>query len=355
VTRLRAADERSLRRVADLLANPFAAGTVDDWRRQVNDALKAAIGAEQAAFMLPIADQQLVFSDELDPSIAAQYPNLHPPDLRDGRSIWQAALEQRVVTCRTIYGNDYRDYESSPYFNEYAAPNRCHDVVAALGSLGGATPHLLAGVQLWRDDRARRRFGRRELTMLRRLEPALRTGIAMQVRFAEHRCSVIGVLDALGERAMLVDPRGRPLHSTPAMARLLADGPAALVLREALRVLLSAPTNGRERVCKVSAGEWRLRSCEIPAPTASAPTLALIVAERRKAERLGADALRIQYGLTPAEARVAVLLADGASNAAVAAALSIRPATARRHTEKVLAKLGVRRRAAVASKVLRWD
>lgn len=355
MTRLSAADERALARVARLLEAPFDAPTIDEWRRRVNDALKSAIGADQAAFMLPVADHALLFSDELDPDVAAKYPDLQPPDLRDGRSIWQAALAQRIVTCRAIYGSDYAAYEASPYFREYAAPNRCHDVVAALGSLGGATPHLLSGVQLWRDDRARRRFGRRELTMLRRLDPALRTGIAMQIRFAEHRRSVIDVLDALGERAMLLDPGGRPLHCTEPLASLLADGPSALLLREALRAVTSKSANGTAASASTSAGEWRLRRCEVPAPMPSTPSLTLLVVERRRVMRLGVDALRAEFRLTPAEARVAVLLADGASNANVATALSIRPATARRHTEKVLTKLGIHRRSEVAAKVLRWD
>ncbi|MBA3854847.1 MAG: hypothetical protein C0503_10550 [Gemmatimonas sp.] len=351
--RLSASDEQAVARVTRLLTSPFDAASVDEWRRRVNDELKAALGAEQAAFMLPLAGHALLYSEELDPDIAAKYPDLQPPDLRDGRSIWQAALEQRVVTCRTIYGREYGNYERSPYYQEYAAPNRCNDVVAALGSLGGATPHLLAGVQLWRDNSSRRRFGRRELTMLRRIEPALRTAVAMQVRFVEHRRSVVGVLDALGERAMLMDAGGRTLHCTPAMAAELSREPAALLLREAIRSLTGPAPHSR--VPAIAVGDWRLRRCEVPPPTSTTPALTLLVLERRRAERLSAESLRKKYGLTVSESRVALLLADGASNNQVAAALGSRPATARRHTEKVLAKMRISRRAEVAGRVLRWD
>jgi DNA-binding NarL/FixJ family response regulator len=50
--------------------------------------------------------------------------------------------------------------------------------------------------------------------------------------------------------------------------------------------------------------------------------------------------------------RVAFLLAEGRSNAYVADALGVRPSTAPRHTERVLAKLNVRTRAAVGPRLL---
>jgi DNA-binding CsgD family transcriptional regulator len=58
-----------------------------------------------------------------------------------------------------------------------------------------------------------------------------------------------------------------------------------------------------------------------------------------------AHRLADKFGLTPREADVALLLADGSSNAAVARALAISPHTARHHTQHILAKLGVRSRA----------
>jgi DNA-binding CsgD family transcriptional regulator len=67
--------------------------------------------------------------------------------------------------------------------------------------------------------------------------------------------------------------------------------------------------------------------------------------------RLEAD-LCEAFSLTPIEARAALLLAQGKPNAEVADALSISPHTARRHTERVLYKLGARSRAEVAVRLL---
>ena len=65
-----------------------------------------------------------------------------------------------------------------------------------------------------------------------------------------------------------------------------------------------------------------------------------------------ARALRSRFGLTAQEARTALLRAEGASTATVAEQLGVSMHTARRHTERVLAKLGVHRVAAIAPQIL---
>ena len=63
------------------------------------------------------------------------------------------------------------------------------------------------------------------------------------------------------------------------------------------------------------------------------------------------DALRKRLGLTRKEVDVVRLLAEGRSNAGIAAALCVSPHTARHHTERIMAKLGVRSRAEVGSRL----
>jgi DNA-binding CsgD family transcriptional regulator len=58
-----------------------------------------------------------------------------------------------------------------------------------------------------------------------------------------------------------------------------------------------------------------------------------------------------KYHLTPRELEVALLLAAGASNAAIATALRISEHTARHHTRHVLVKLGLHSRARAAALV----
>jgi DNA-binding CsgD family transcriptional regulator len=54
--------------------------------------------------------------------------------------------------------------------------------------------------------------------------------------------------------------------------------------------------------------------------------------------------LQVEYGMTPREVEVAILLAEGCSNSIVARRLGISPHTARHHTQRVLGKLGVHSR-----------
>lgn len=61
--------------------------------------------------------------------------------------------------------------------------------------------------------------------------------------------------------------------------------------------------------------------------------------------------LQNHYGLTARETEVAAMLAQGRSNSAIAAALRISTHTARHHTQRVLAKLGVHSRAQAGAKV----
>jgi DNA-binding NarL/FixJ family response regulator len=59
--------------------------------------------------------------------------------------------------------------------------------------------------------------------------------------------------------------------------------------------------------------------------------------------------LQLEYGLTARECQVALLLGEGHSNTAIAAALQISTHTARHHTQRVLAKLRVHSRAAAGA------
>lgn len=61
--------------------------------------------------------------------------------------------------------------------------------------------------------------------------------------------------------------------------------------------------------------------------------------------------LQLEYGLTARETEVALLLAEGRSNSAIATALHISTHTARHHTQRVLSKLGVHSRAAAGAAI----
>jgi len=61
--------------------------------------------------------------------------------------------------------------------------------------------------------------------------------------------------------------------------------------------------------------------------------------------------LQMQFGITSRETQVAMLLAQGRSNMAIAKALGISAHTARHHTQRVLGKLKVHSRAEAGAKL----
>ena len=82
---------------------------------------------------------------------------------------------------------------------------------------------------------------------------------------------------------------------------------------------------------------------EVLALAAASPVV-LVTIERHPAGYPSHDLLRASYRLTVVESRVAALLAERMSNREIANILGVTEHTARRHTERVLRKLGVTRR-----------
>jgi DNA-binding NarL/FixJ family response regulator len=72
---------------------------------------------------------------------------------------------------------------------------------------------------------------------------------------------------------------------------------------------------------------------------------------RRAPPPAAAVNLHIEYGMTPREIEVALLLAEGCSNRTIAHRLGISSHTARHHTQRVLVKLGVHSRAEAGARL----
>lgn len=81
----------------------------------------------------------------------------------------------------------------------------------------------------------------------------------------------------------------------------------------------------------------------------STPAAILVAVERRRTPSPAETNLREWYKLTPREVSVALLLAARRSNDEIAAELCLSPYTVRRHTERVLLKMGLQRRTEVAT------
>lgn len=130
-----------------------------------------------------------------------------------------------------------------------------------------------------------------------------------------------------------------------AVARALCAGGGKS--RKSAPPLLSLPAAGTLRT---GGGSYLLFGAYLP--VSELPGRVLVAVEREGLPLPSAAHLMQRWGLTRRQAEVARLLARGMTDKAVATKLGITRHTARRHTERVLSKLGVQSRAAVASRLI---
>lgn len=187
---------------------------------------------------------------------------------------------------------------------------------------------------------------------------------------ATWRSDLLQQLEASGAALAVCEYDGRLVHATPALlAVTMADPEGAALLSAAshlshtLRDAMRRPSRGQQsglhhpgevvrptRAVKTQWGTYVLHAAHIgEALLGPDHPLVLVRVDTPVARTCHTPAsLRARFGLSAREAQVALLLADGASNARIAETLRVTVHTARRHTEHVREKLGAENRAAVA-------
>ncbi len=212
------------------------------------------------------------------------------------------------------------------------------------------------------------RFGEAAPDVLRVLSPAFYAGLDAAARLGAHRAALGATLDALAEPVLALDADGRERHRNRALVALLDADPERaavdLVLWQAARDVRRAAFARRHearglaaaapavRTAATARGRYTVTPTLLPAGLLGADDMALVSvrAELRPAPPDPA-AVAARTGLSAREAEVAVLVADGLTNAQIAERLFVAPGTVKRHVENVLAKLGVPTRAGVAARL----
>jgi DNA-binding NarL/FixJ family response regulator len=156
------------------------------------------------------------------------------------------------------------------------------------------------------------------------------------------------------------------LHETTTLGRILAGDPHAQRLRDELARAAQAacaPVSPRTKAqsdtlgdaayrdVRTAAGRYSIRAVAITGRVVDLGPVVLVALERVTPTPLGDAELQMRYWLTEREIQVARLMAAGFSNPQIARRLGTSTHTARRHSERVLMKLGVHRRAEVAAKL----
>lgn len=216
-----------------------------------------------------------------------------------------------------------------------------------------------------------RRLGRLAPHLSRALETSLTLG-----RYADGARQLARVLQVMPGPALLLDRAGRISHANPAAEALLrqrdgltTDREGGLRLAAALPVETAALMRAVTEALSVAAGsDAVLRPpLRLARPSGRAPLLVILVPlpppafalwELTEAARAlvlvidpapqplaAAEAAGAAFGLTPAEARVAALIAGGLGGPQAAAILGISPTTLKSHLLRCFDKTGVRSQA----------
>jgi len=191
---------------------------------------------------------------------------------------------------------------------------------------------------------------RNALRLHRRLAPRFATGKALEQLFGE-AASPMAMLDALG-RVTRHNPAWEAWAARPgAQVRIDARGQLAVRERSAWRGVapLIRPMLhelSRPGVLRLRVGADRqltLRRIEHGPLSAVGPGVDRVIGIVETVAGGHPESLRERFGLTPAQARVALSLADGKAPSEAAAALGISLSTVRTHITALYAKTGCKR------------
>jgi DNA-binding CsgD family transcriptional regulator len=185
---------------------------------------------------------------------------------------------------------------------------------------------------------------------------------------------LVDLFEHMTDAVHVADCAGRVVYQNRRLVRIMDEEPDACRLFDELGRVVSCLSSRAAQLRRVdrsssaasramSSSTWselrtnsalyRLHGTLIDSRTPSTDTtlVVVIIAVLDDAAEASAEHLHARYGLSPREVEVARLLADGLSTRELSAALRVSTHTARHHTENVLRKLRVRRRAEVGRRL----
>lgn len=329
-----------LRSAIRTMLSPLDFPHSDGWRSAVNRELKALLGADSAGFLLPHSGALNLYSDEHDAAALSRYPDLSPPTLSNGRTVYERVAQLGTATLEQVYGDSYDRYIHSAYYNEYAAPNGACDTLSLALPLSPEGPTAL---HFWHEHPDGKCFSARDAVLLGLALPALEAGVEMHRRLARHQADLLRMLDELGHPILMFNQLAQLVHETPAATAMVAQDPESACLLDAARHLVA----GREPVHTVATARsmYRLR-LGLYSERGEAD-LRIVFIDPVLPSRMSDAQIAARFGLTTSEIAVAWLIATHQTSRDIGEALGVSTHTIKRHTESIFRKLGVQRRAQV--------
>lgn len=287
------------------------------------------------------------------------------------RPAFQSAIKhQRVIDRREIMAD--ADFDLLPFCHEFALP---HDYYHTLSTSAISERHDLG---LFLNIHRPRRYGpfdQREVTWLEHLRPHIGQALNLHQHWRtlrQHTRSRTLALDTLDQPCLTVDSWGRVLWANRAAEAVLQAGDG-LTLRGnvlwasepaqqaallwTLRQVATWSSGQKLRLTRRVAGPLNVTLLHVPAEEGhdqhERQILLLLNDNDTEAGPLPtARHLEQTYGLTPAESRVAVSLADGMTIEEIAEKGQVTIGTVRNQLKQVLSKTDTHRQAALVRLLL---
>lgn len=226
-----------------------------------------------------------------------------------------------------------------------------------------------ASVSLYRH-RSRKEFSESNVRVLRFLAPHLRRAFKLHFQLSEAKAHSVGMeaaFDALPTGIVLLDASGDIVFMNRSAAGTTAESDGLLVTGNQLRAERSSESQRMAAMVKtavslsiandVSAGGAILISRRTRPPlqlvispirntklqTSSSIAAVTIINDPLRSQRPSEQTVRVLYGLTPAECRVALLLSDGHGPGHIAEMIGVTKETVRSQIKSIYCKTGVRR------------
>jgi DNA-binding CsgD family transcriptional regulator len=339
---LSAAEIDELSRASTILLTPFAYESAEAWQRAACHAVQRLLGGDASTLALS-AEGRTVFVGE--PETVNVLQKLLLPD-------WA-----KLSLKPDGYRKRRRVANWSEFYNDLVRPN---GLLAPLNMLDDIFEDELpsALTVYYEDEAAPAPHVARRKEILRLLYPSFSAGVRTHCQVNRAKADAVALADAGVDGVLVYDVTGRLLYENASVARTLASDPERGKVRQEIERLSRslgcvaqsrksherAASNARAEV-RTCGGTYNIAAVFFELGFASASEKIIVLLTPARSPAMDPVVVAERYGLSERELQVAQLLKRGLGTREVAACLQISVNTTRRHTENILAKLGVHSRA----------
>ena len=352
--------------ISKLLAGLYeAAANPNQWTPFLRR-LAQATGAHSAGLVLRDEEHNfhsISHSWEMDPELCRLYERYyHSVDVwaQRGRSFATGTVLASESLCPLA------ELRSTEVYNDLMVPSHIEHGLFAMVQSDGVS---LNSVSLFRPP-SLPEFGDRELEFLQFLSPHLERAFKLYLQFSEMKAASAGfetALDTLSAGVIFFGTKGDVVRMNRSALAVVMERDGLLGTRAGLRAERLTESAALQKTIWQAASAWNSTGISVGGTVMisrrSRPPLRIQISPIRNSaihtshpitavafvddplrqHRPTREVLRLLYGLTPAECRVALLLGDGHAPRKIANMIGVTDNTVRSQIKSVFSKTGVRR------------